>query len=171
MAPSMALANAPTSPPSDSLSTAERLRAALDREAIRWIDDLESQNPSQEGGEGRSLEWKERKERFSMAQDWLVRSIKMFPDASTDEREGDGIGDMREWMKDPSSLASIEAMFVAKGWVPPPPKRPGRPTKEESEQRERYKESKKALRGKTDADDDSGLQALLKGKTPKDLKP
>lgn len=135
----------------------------MNREAIRWIEVLDGDHRDEAGNP--IFDWRVRKEMFQMAQDWLLRSRKLWPeDKSTGE--GQGITDMREWMNSPQNLASIETMFKARGWLPPPVKRTGRPTKAEAEERRKFEAQKKALKDAQRADDDSALKALMKGKIP-----
>lgn len=145
------------------MTTEQRLREAMNREATRWIEVLDGDHRDERGNP--VFDWKVRKEMFQMAQDWLLRSRKLWP-AQENEREGQGITDMREWMNSPENMATLETMFKARGWLPPPPRKNGRPTREEAEHRRKFEAQKKAIKEAKGAEDDRALQALLKGKIP-----
>jgi len=154
----------PTPQTSAHLSTEQLLREAMNREAIRWISVLDN---DQRDAEGNPLfDWKVRKEMFQMAQDWLIRSRKLWPPEDNDA-EGEGVTNLRDWMNNPENVAALETMFKARGWLPPIPKKAGRPTKAEAAARQTFKEQKQALKNAEFQEDDSTLQALMKGKIPK----
>ena len=155
-----------SSPPADGLnrmSTEERLREAMNREATRWIDVLDSNQRDDQGNP--IFDWKTRREMFQMAQDWLIRSRKLWPHQDREE-EGEGITNLRDWMNSPENVASLETMFKARGWLPPPPKKAGRPNKVEAEHRQKFAAQKQAIKEASGVNDDRALQALLKGKIP-----
>lgn len=135
----------------------------MNREAIRWIDKLEKQEIDENGNE--VFNWKVRKEIFAMAQDWLIRSRKLWPDAGNEE-EGEGITSMRDWMNDPKNLDAMDALMEARGYVKVPEKKVGRPKKSEAEVRARVKSAIDLAKSRAGQDDDSGLQALMRGKIP-----
>lgn len=136
----------------------------MNQEAIRWIEYWSAEAAKIERGE--EFDWKTRKEMFQLAENWLIRSRKLWP-PETNEEEGIGVTNLRDWMNDPENIAAMEAMFKARGWLPPVPKKAGRPSKSEAAQRERFKAQKAALAEAEGEEDDKALQALLRGKIPK----
>lgn len=136
----------------------------MNQEAIRWIEYWSAEAAKIERGE--EFDWKTRKEMFMLAENWLIKSRKLWP-PETNEDEGVGVTNLREWMNDPENIQAMETMFKARGWLPPVPKKPGRPTKAEAAARQAFKEQKQALKAAEFQEDDSTLQALLKGKIPK----
>lgn len=146
----MSLFKRQTAGPSDEkpteLPVEEQLFAAMDVAALRFIKILE--NPTDKDGKPiYSLD--EQTKVFNLGRDWLIRRAKLKP-----KKEDDGSPGVEE-------IKRLIAEAAAEGGYTRPAR--GRPPKAVTAAR---KANRTPQERRDDEADDSGLQALLKGKQP-----
>lgn len=126
----------------ESQSTEALLFAAMDKQALRFIDMLNDETRDDDGRDKYDIQLKMRL--FQMGQDWLIRRKKLKPDGGG--QEGSAITDMRSWISDPQVKENMEKMMFDAGFVKVPAKKNGRPTLQEKPVHDRFKEYKAATK-------------------------
>lgn len=154
------------------MSTQTQLREALDRQAIRFIEQLEAGPPKDDEGK-QTVSDREflrmKRDLFVLAQDWLVKSKKLFPH-EIDETEGDGVRDMKAWIANPDNLEGMVELLFQRGVVVDPTviaPGSGRPSKGREPMYKRKKTFTAAVQKEAEDGDDSELaRMLVTGKVP-----
>lgn len=135
-------------PPVQTEAPEDLLFAAMDKAAARFAQILDDPK-DKEGNSIYSLE--EQIKAFNLGRDWLIRRAKLRP-----REQDDGSPGVEE-------IRRLIAEEAAKGgYVRAEPKKKGRPPKAVSDAR---KAARTPADRRADDNDDSGLQAMLKGKT------
>lgn len=143
--------------PSTKRSTEDLLFEAMDRQALRFIEMLDSDAQDSDGNPLYSIELKLKL--FDKGQEWLNRRKKLRP--PEDETEGAGIRDMREWISDPAKRGDLRSVLFEAGVVLAPDHKSGRPTKAEAVVRARFKDHKQAEKLGGEPPPDLGWQDML----------
>lgn len=136
------------------------LQEALERGALTMVNKL--------GEPGATPTVRELKEGLDLGER-LLKQRKQILEAN-DQEDGSGVEALQELMnptkvverhhKDPQFIAAMKA----KGWLPPPDRRPGRTSQATLTQRDEYDRRKRALNDQPPPeDDDSALREMIEG--------
>jgi hypothetical protein len=143
--------------PSTDLTTEDLLFQAMDRQALRFIEMLDSDEKDEHGAALYSIELKLKL--FDKGQEWLNKRKKLRP--TPEETEGAGIRDMREWISDPNRRQMLRDTLFDAGVVLAPDAKTGRPTKAQAVVRERFKDHKDAQKNGGAPPPDAGWQKMI----------